>query len=69
MSKISLGKKNNFEKGTFVAYACNCNCFAICGTCNNCNYTTPQESGTYYLDYAQKSKANTTSFSALVLFG
>ena len=29
-----LGKRNNLEEGTLVAYACYCNCMCAPGPCN-----------------------------------
>ncbi|MDE7444412.1 MAG: CLI_3235 family bacteriocin precursor [Lachnospiraceae bacterium] len=42
-----LGKKNQMEHGTFIAYAnCgNCNCRNVCITCNNCTGSTLSTTG------------------------
>ncbi len=70
MSKANLGKKNSFEKGSFTAYACNCSCMEIsCGTCNNCNYSTPESTGSSNLDYVNNTQLTNNSSYTLILFG
>lgn len=70
MSNLKLGKKNNFEKGSFTAYACNCNCMTIsCGTCNNCNYSTPESTGQFNLDYVNNMQLDNSSTNTIILFG
>lgn len=43
-----LGKKNSFEKGTFMAYAC-ATCYCECSTCKNCTGNTLQTNGSSIL--------------------
>ena len=64
-----LGKRSNFESGTFFAYACSCNCGNIpCGTCNNCNdYNNPQSLGTAALEYATQTQMYNKSFGPMTL--
>ena len=52
-----LGKKNQMEQGTFVAYACgNCNCGNVCITCNNCTTSTPTATGAYTTQVVNTNK-------------
>ena len=60
---MRLGKKAKMEKGTFMAYACTCNCLCYCSNCQtianvqgkattksiNTNNTTNRTSGTLIL--------------------
>ncbi|QNU67993.1 CLI_3235 family bacteriocin precursor [Ruminiclostridium herbifermentans] len=69
MANIKLGKKNNFENGTFMAYACNCNCFCYCSACNNCNTKTPTATGSYALKFANTTTNDTKSFTVPALLG
>lgn len=43
-----LGKKNAFERGTFMAYAC-VTCYCYCSTCNNCTGSTLKSNGSSIL--------------------
>lgn len=43
-----LGKKNSFEKGTFMAYAC-ATCYCYCSTCTNCTGSTAKSNGSSIL--------------------
>lgn len=50
MNNFKLGKKSNFEKGSFIAYAYNSSCVSMpCGACNNCNASAPQATGVIVL--------------------
>ncbi|AQR91961.1 hypothetical protein [Clostridium saccharobutylicum] len=71
MKKVSLGKKNDFEKGTFMAYACNCNCFNIsCGTCTNCSkYKKNDVQGFYALSLVNNSKIEMKSMAPMTMLG
>jgi len=57
---MKLGKKHNAEKGTLMAYACRCNCFYGCSSCN-CVGTTPYQNGSNSLDLGNWVKANNTA--------
>lgn len=41
---MKLGKKNSFERGTFMAYAC-VTCYCYCSTCSNCTGSTATATG------------------------
>ena len=70
MKKTSLGKKNNFERGTFMAYACNCSCPGIpCGACHNCSTRNPTAVGNYVLQYVKGSSLNTKALTVPALLG
>lgn len=45
----TLGKKNSYERGTVMAYAC-ATCFCYCNTCTNCKGSTLQQNGSSILD-------------------
>jgi len=57
---MKLGKKNTMEKGTFMAYACYCSGFCVCGTCTNCQ-TIPDSSGALVKNNVQYSGTGTTT--------
>lgn len=46
---MKLGKKNSFERGTFMAYAC-VTCFCYCSTCKNCTGSTAKSNGSSILN-------------------
>lgn len=71
MKKVTLGKKNDFEKGTFMAYACNCNCYSLsCGTCTNCSkFKKNDYEGSFALNYVNNSKMNMKSMSPMTMLG
>lgn len=70
MKKISLGKKNSFERGTFMAYACNCSCPEFpCGACHNCNHRNPTAVGKLALQYVNNSSLNTKAFTVPAILG
>lgn len=50
-----LGKKNSFEKGTFMAYAC-ATCYCYCSTCTNCTGSTLRANGSSILDQVTYNK-------------
>lgn len=69
MANVNLGKKNNFENGTFMAYACSCTCYCYCGTCKNCNSRTLNSTGTAILNSVNISTGSSKALSTLILFG
>lgn len=51
----TLGKKNSYERGTVMAYAC-ATCFCYCNTCTNCKGSTLQQNGSSILDTVTYNK-------------
>lgn len=56
-----LGKKNAFERGTFMAYAC-VTCYCYCNTCTNCKGTTAKSTGSSIL-YTMNSNTNQNAYN------
>lgn len=64
MSK--LGKKNAFERGTFMAYAC-VTCYCYCSTCTNCTGSTLKANGSSILNMVnQNTNQNAYNNASLI---
>lgn len=65
---MRLGKKATKETGTFMAYACTCNCLSYCGNCTNCQ-TIAKASGTAITRDLNSNNTTYNTAGSLVLMG
>ncbi len=65
---MKLGKKAKMEKGTFMAYACTCNCLCYCSSCSNCQ-TIANVQGKATTKSLNNNNTTNKTFGTLILMG
>lgn len=65
---MKLGKKATMEQGTFMAYACTCNCLCYCSSCSNCQTVANATGKSITKDLNSNNTTNTT-YGTLIMYG